>query len=60
MLRQDGTAGVRPVAGQQQGVRLGQVPVGLLLRGILTVLGLGFVSIPAALASTRMRPSWKE
>jgi len=72
-----------------------QVPVGLLLRGILmlalmvglvaglhgylgvrlvsepglpgpwaglgwAVLGLGFASIPAAMASTRMRPSWKE
>jgi hypothetical protein len=24
------------------------------------VLGLGFASIPAAMASTRMRPSWKE
>ena len=72
-----------------------QVPVGLLLRGLLmltlmvgvvaglhgylgmrlvsepglpgpwaglgwAVLGLGFASIPAAMASTRMRPSWKE
>ncbi len=75
--------------------RSGQVPLSLILRGLLvltlmvglvaglhgylgvrlvsepglpapwaglgwTVLGLGFASIPAAMVSTRMRPSWKE
>ena len=85
----------RPHAGPQRGGPQGQVPVGLILRGILmltmmvglvaalhyylgvrlvsdpglaqpwaglgwSVLWLGFVSIPAAMASTRMRPSWKE
>ncbi|PTL84502.1 metallophosphoesterase [Vitiosangium sp. GDMCC 1.1324] len=80
---------------QQRGVRPGRVPLGPLLRVILTltmvvglvaalhvylgvrlvsdsglaqpwaglgwaVLGLGFASIPAAMASTRMRHSWVE